>query len=55
LNATQLLIKLYEQEDARFGVKYNVDGGTIDAIISGAAALAGMGWSIYDKKKNASQ
>jgi hypothetical protein len=26
LNATQLLIKLYEQEDARFGVKYNVDG-----------------------------
>jgi hypothetical protein len=38
-----------------FAVKYNVDGGTIDAIISGAAALAGMGWSIYDKKKNAPQ
>ncbi len=26
LNATQLLIKLYEQEDQRFGVKYNTDG-----------------------------
>jgi hypothetical protein len=26
LNATQLLIKLYEQEDARYGVKYNVNG-----------------------------
>jgi hypothetical protein len=36
-----------------FAVKYNVDGGTIDAIISGAAALAGMGWSIYDKRSKA--
>ena len=26
LNATQLLIKLYEQEDSRFGVKYSVNG-----------------------------
>ena len=26
LNATQLLIKLYQQEDTRFGVKYSVDG-----------------------------
>lgn len=34
-----------------FAVKYGVDGGTIDAIISGASALAGLGWSIYDKKK----
>jgi hypothetical protein len=36
-----------------FAVKYNVDGGAIDAIISGAAALAGMGWSIYDKRSKA--
>ena len=34
-----------------FAVKYGVDGGTIDAIISGASALAGLGWSVYDKKK----
>jgi hypothetical protein len=26
LNATQLLIKLYQQEDTRYGVKYSVDG-----------------------------
>ncbi len=34
-----------------FAVKYGVDGGTIDAIVGGAAAAAGVGWSIYDKKK----
>ena len=34
-----------------FAVKYGVDGGTMDAIISGGAALAGVGWSIFDKKK----
>lgn len=32
-------------------VKYGVDGATIDAIIGGLAALAGVGWSIYEKKK----
>lgn len=34
-----------------FAVKYGVDGGTMDAIVGGAAALAGVGWSVYDKKK----
>jgi hypothetical protein len=34
-----------------FAVKYGVDGGTMDAIVSGAAALAGVGWSVWDKKK----
>lgn len=34
-----------------FAVKYGIDGGTMDAIVSGAAALAGVGWSVYDKKK----
>jgi hypothetical protein len=33
-----------------FAVKYGVDGGTVDVIVSGAAALAGVGWSVYDKK-----
>lgn len=34
-----------------FAVKYGVDGATMDVIVSGAAAAAGVGWSIYDKKK----
>lgn len=32
-------------------VKWGIDGGTLEAIISGAAALAGVGWSVWDKKK----
>lgn len=31
-------------------VKYGIDGSAIDAIIGGAAALAGVSWSIYDKR-----
>ena len=34
-----------------FAVKYGVDGGTLDVIIGGAAAAAGVGWSIFDKRK----
>jgi len=34
-----------------FAVKYGVDGATMDAIIGGVAAAAGVGWSIYDKKR----
>jgi len=33
-----------------FAVKYGIDGGTIDAIIGGASAAAGLGWSVYDKR-----
>ena len=33
-----------------FAVKYGVDGDTVNVIVSGASALAGVGWSIYDKK-----
>lgn len=36
-----------------FAVKYGVDGATTDAIIGGIAALAGVGWSIMDKRKRA--
>lgn len=32
-------------------VKYGVDGATLDAIIGGLAALAGVGWSIWDKRR----
>ena len=34
-----------------FAVKYGVDGGTMDAIVGGAAAAAGLGWSLYDKRQ----
>lgn len=34
-----------------FAVKYGVDGGTMDAIVSGATAAAGVLWSIYDKRR----
>jgi hypothetical protein len=33
-----------------FAVRYGVDGGTMDAIIGGAAAAAGLGWSLFDKR-----
>jgi O-antigen/teichoic acid export membrane protein len=35
-----------------FAVKYGIDGGTMDAIVGGAAAAAGVGWSLWDKKRN---
>lgn len=33
-----------------FFIKYSVDGATQDVIISGLTAMAGLGWSIYNKK-----
>jgi hypothetical protein len=33
-----------------FAVKWGIDGGTIDAVVSGASAAAGVAWSIWDKK-----
>lgn len=32
-------------------VKYGIDGATMDAIIGGFSALAGVSWAIYDKKR----
>lgn len=32
-------------------VKYGVDGATVDAIVGGLAALAGVGWSVWDKRR----
>jgi len=34
-----------------FAMKYGVEGSVMDAIISGLTALAGVGWSVYDKRK----
>lgn len=36
-----------------FAVKYGIDGGTIDAVISGASAAAGLAWSVWDKRRRA--
>lgn len=36
-----------------FAVKYGIDGSTMDAIVGGVTALAGVGWSVYDKKRPA--
>lgn len=33
-----------------FAVKYGIDGDTLNVIISGAAALAGVGWALWDKR-----
>lgn len=32
-------------------VKYGVDGDTLNAIVGGASALAGVAWSVYDKRQ----
>jgi hypothetical protein len=34
-------------------VRYGVDGATMDAIVGGLAALAGVAWSIWDKRNSA--
>lgn len=35
-----------------FAVRYGIDGATLDAVIGGAAAAAGVGWSVWDKRRN---
>jgi hypothetical protein len=34
-----------------FAVQYGVDGDTMNAIVGGASALAGVVWSLADKRK----
>lgn len=35
-----------------FTVRFGLDGAALDAVIGGAAAAAGLGWSIWDKKRS---
>jgi hypothetical protein len=35
-----------------FAVRYGIDGADIDAIIGGAAAAAGVTWSVMDKRRS---
>ena len=34
-----------------FAVRFSIDGATMDAIVAGAAAAAGVVWSLWDKRK----
>lgn len=34
-----------------YAVQYGIDGDTMNAIIGGIAAAAGVGWSMLDKRK----
>lgn len=35
-----------------FAVQYGIDGETMNAIVGGASALAGVAWSLADKRKD---
>lgn len=35
-------------------VRYSIDSATMDAAIGGLSAIAGIGWSIYDKHTSGS-
>ncbi len=39
---------------ASLATHYSIDGATVEAIAGGAAALAGVIWSILEKRKPAS-
>ena len=34
-----------------YAVQYGIDGDTMNAIVGGASALAGVAWSLADKRK----
>jgi hypothetical protein len=58
MNATivQALVRhLLTAAAGGFAVKWGIDGGTIDAIVAGASAAAGVAWSVWDKRGRAPQ
>ena len=36
-----------------FLMSFGITGGTLDAVVGAVSTLAGVAWSLYDKKKNA--
>lgn len=36
-----------------FFASFGISGSTLDAVVGAVSTLAGVAWSIYDKKKNA--
>lgn len=35
-----------------YAMQYGIDGDTMNAIVGGASALAGVAWSLADKRKD---
>lgn len=35
-----------------FLVSFGLSGGTLEAVVGAISTLAGVAWSVYDKKKN---
>jgi len=35
-----------------FLMSFGITGGTLDAVVGAVSTLAGVAWSLYDKKKN---
>lgn len=33
-----------------FAVQYNIDGQSLDAVVAGVSALAGIAWSLLEKR-----
>jgi hypothetical protein len=49
--ATQALLRhLLTIAGGYFAARYGVEADTLDAIVSGATAAAGVAWSLYDKR-----
>lgn len=36
-----------------FLMSFGITGGTLDAVVGALSTLAGVAWSLYDKKQNA--
>jgi len=34
-----------------FAVSWGIDGSTMDGIVGALATVAGLGWSVWDKKR----
>lgn len=52
--ATALVRHFLTAISGALALKYGIDGSSMDAIIGGLSAAAGVGWSIWDKKQAAS-
>ena len=35
-----------------FLMSFGLSGGTLDAVVGAVSTLAGVAWSVYDKRKN---
>lgn len=52
---TALLRHILTAVGGALAARYSLDGASIEAIAGGAAAAAGVAWSIYDKRRGVTQ